>query len=320
MEKIRSRFIAEPSGKAFRVTAKDLAVLTLLQRYRYLPSSYIPVLLGWEGEYHKDLLRKLRHDAELIDCPSASWSAANARYRPAVYGLTKAGEQFLKARGLYVPHHKTGHEFNHELMVCLIQASFEIGAQAKGLQLITADEIISHPACPRATRNEREPWSVPVKFKYDGHAIEQNIESDGAFFGIAKKTPTGRASLIIPGFEADRRTEPLEPEAYERSSIKKKLLAYRAAASQGVYRSRYGIQSFVIPFITINETHKRSLMRVVDTLTEGKGSKLFIFKSFPNFASFENFPPATGHMLTEPWERVGHPPYNIVTELDNAGK
>ena len=35
-------------------------------------------------------------------------------------------------------------------------------------------------------------------------------------------------------------TEPLEPEAYERSSIKKKLVAYREIMKQGIYSTRFG--------------------------------------------------------------------------------
>lgn len=312
----RSRFIASPTGKPFVITAKNIEVLTLLQRYRYLPSNYIAALLGWKGDYYKDLLSKLRHEAGLVECPNASWEAANARYRPAVYGITRKGEEELKKRGLYVPRPKTGHEFNHELMACLVQASFELGAREQGLQLITAQEILDHPACPKDTRYEKAPWSIPVRFKYDNFHVEQNIESDGTFFGLARVEGAKRTTIMFPGFEADRRTEPLEPEAYERSSIKKKMVAFRELARQKIYQSRFGLPNAIIPFITINETHKRSLMRVLENITEGHGSKLFIFKSIPNFASFEKFPPATGHMVTEPWERVGHPPYDILKELE----
>lgn len=311
----RSRFKATPSGKSYRVTKNDVLVLALLQRYRYLPSNYIAALLGWKGEYYKDILTKLRHEAGLIDCPNSSWAAANARYRPAVYALTAKGEKLLKERGLYVPHPRTGYEFNHELMVCLIQASFELGAKQHGLEIISPQDILNHPNCPAATRYEKSPWRVPIAYTYDRHAIEHHVESDGEFFGLARWSDGVRTALLFPGFEADRRTEPLEPEDYDRPSIKKKFIAYREIARQRIYQSRYGLPNAIVPFVTINETHKRAIMRVVEKLTDGKGSKLFIFKSLPNFASFENFPPPTGHMVTEPWERVGHPPYDIFTQI-----
>jgi hypothetical protein len=308
-----------PTGKAHRITRNDVAVLELLQRYRYLPSNYIAALLGWTGEYYKDVLTKLRHEAGLIECPNASWSAANARYRPAVYCLTKKGEGLLRDRGLFVHRPKTGHEFNHELMVCLIEASFALGAKENNLQIITAQDILDHPNCPRSMRFEKHPWRVPVSFKYDHHQVEQVVESDGDFFGLARVVDGERTAILFPGFEADRRTEPLEPDDYDRPSIKKKFLAYREIAKQRLYKNRYGLPNAIIAFITINEAHKKSLMRVVDKITEGHGSKLFIFKSIPNFASFESFPPPAGHMVSEPWDRVGHPPYDILNELKGGG-
>ena len=311
----RSRFTATPLGTPYRVTASDIAVLQLLQRYRYLPSTYIAELTRSKSRWYKYQLAKLRHEAGLIDCPNASWAAANARYRPAVYALTAKGEEFLKERGLFEPRHKSGREFNHELMVCLIQASFELGAREKKLEVITAHDILYHRNCPPSTRHEKDPWSIPVAFTFNGHKLEEHVETDGDFFGLARTTDTGRSALLFPGFEADRRTEPLEPEDYERSSIKKKFIKIREVTRQKLYQSRYGLPNAIVPVITINEAHKRSLMRVLENLTDGHGSKVFIFKSMPNFASFENFPPPTGHMVTEPWERVGHPPYNIIDEL-----
>jgi hypothetical protein len=313
----RSRFIATPKGAPYRVTAHDLDVLQLLQTYRYLPSNYIAALLAEKSRWYKYQLAKLRHEAGLIECPNASWAAANARYRPAVYALTAKGMDLLKERGLYAPRRKTGREFNHELMVCLIQASFELSTREHGLEVIRAQDILDHPNCPAFTRLQKDPWSIPVAFTFNGHKLEEQVETDGDFFGLARSTNTGRTALLFPGFEADRRTEPLEPEDYERSSIKKKFIKIREVSKQHLYRSRYGLPNAIVPVITINEAHKRSLMRVLENITEGHGSKLFIFKSMPNFASFENFPPPTGHMVTKPWDRVGHPPYSI---LDQFGK
>jgi hypothetical protein len=318
----RSRFRAESRGEPYRLTPTDMSVLTLLQRYRYLPSTYIAALLSLEGDYYKDILHKLRHRAGLIDCPAPSWAAANARYRPAVYCLTDRGSQALKAARLYAPHPKTGHEFNHELGVCLIRASFELGVQEHCLQLITADDILAHPSCPPHTRNHKTPWAIPVSFdwSFEGRMtrVEHTVKTDGEFFALARPHEQGRTTLAFPGFEFDRRTEPLEPADYERPSIKKKILAFRAIASQGLYRSRFGLPNAIIPFVTVNEVHLRSMMKVVEVISNGHGSKLFIFKNLPNFAAFENFPPPTGHMLTTPWQRVGHAPYSILQELGAA--
>lgn len=314
----RSRFVAQSSGRAVRITPYVLSVLELLQRFRYLPSTYIHALIGGGETYYKDVLTRLFHE-RYIGRPAASWAAANARYRPAVYELLEKGEQALKEHGRWRRRLKTGNSFPHELMVCLIQASFELGSREHGLQLIKAQDILDHPKCPLHTRHAKHPWAIPISFNYNNgretRYIEQFVETDGEFFGLARVHAAGRTTIIFPGFEADRRTEPLEPEAYERSSIKKKLLALRKIASSGVYQSRFGMPNAIVPFVTINETHMRSIMQVVERITDGKGSKLFLFRSLPSFATFEHFPPATGHMISEPWLRVGHSPYHILKEL-----
>ena len=52
----------------------------------------------------------------------------------------------------------------------------------------------------------------------------------------------------------------------------------------------------------------QSMMKLVNRITDGKGSNIFLFKTFPAFTSYENPPAPTGHMLTEPWHRVGYSP------------
>jgi hypothetical protein len=52
----------------------------------------------------------------------------------------------------------------------------------------------------------------------------------------------------------------------------------------------------------------RSTIRLLDAFGAGQGSKIFLFKTFPAFASPEQQPTASGYLLTEPWQRAGFPP------------
>jgi hypothetical protein len=324
----RSRFVNQPIEDAsYLIVPRDLQVLTLLQRFRYLPSHYVPALLGWSGQYHQDILHKLRHRAGLIHVPERSWPPINGHARHAVYGLTRKGHELLKERGLSIekrrPRSKNDDDkLNHELGVALIQASFELGAREHSLQYISAQDILNHSACPWKTRQLKEPFVLHTTFNYKSpkgkeHTIEKEVETDGEFFGLARAHENGRTTFIIPGFEFDRRTETLEPEDYDRPFIAGKFLAFRELACASAYEERFGFPkgSYLIPFVTIGTAHMRSMMALLERLTNGRGSKLFLFKSIPNFAAFENFPKPTGHMLTELWERVGHPPLNILEAL-----
>jgi hypothetical protein len=55
------------------------------------------------------------------------------------------------------------------------------------------------------------------------------------------------------------------------------------------------------------------MMDVLSRITGGSGSMIVLFKTFPAFTSFEKPPPPSGRMLTEDWQRVGHPPFNFLS-------
>ncbi len=299
-----SRFEETIVGGDFRVTDVDLAVLRLLNRYRYLPSNYIGVLLEMQGKYYQDVLHKLRRKAGLIQCPTASWAAANARYRPAVYCLSPRGERLLQQRGLYVRQRKTGAAFTHELGVSMLDALFSIGARTHGLSLLSRETILQHPRCPKEARELADPWTISTTIDWPergrNQRLLQAIRTDGEFFILARQHGKHRATLAFPGFEFDRRTEPLETENYERSSIKKKLLAFDQITAVGLYKAKLGLPNHVIAFITVNERHMQGMMRLAARLKHGD---CFIFKTIQVLASLERFPEPNDDLVLTPWQR-----------------
>ena len=325
----RSRFKTERRAPSIRVTANDLEILALLERYRHLPSSHLLALLarsGKDSSYYKNRLTKLRHDAQLIGCPEASWRAANARYRPAVYELTSKGRNVLRQHGYAVGSGKSGGNFSHELMISLFHASIALGtADDPRLTLITAAEILGHPSCPASTRERSDPFLIPVQIPRTGsygeaaNGLRENIRHDGDPFGVAYAGAGGRiARLFFAGIEADRCTEPLHARDAERSSIARKVRAILSAADDRVYSKHLGIPNCLVPIVTISEVRKSSMMGLVDQMTNGAGSRILLFKSIPDFSGFETFPPPSGQFLTESWDRVGYPQFNIARELARA--
>jgi hypothetical protein len=55
----------------------------------------------------------------------------------------------------------------------------------------------------------------------------------------------------------------------------------------------------------------QSMMRLLNKMTDGRSSKMFLFKTFPAFTSPEKPPVPSGHMLTEPWYRPGFPSFHF---------
>ena len=320
----RSRFTIQRRGVPYRITDTDLALIEPLQTYKYLPSSHIVAFNPQvHPQYVKNRLTVIRHEMGLIDCPASSWHAANARYRPAVYQLTAKGRQLLTARGRARRTYPTSEEFAHEFGSCLVAASFALGATTHPeVNFYDHEAILTSRRCPQETRLSTTPFQIPLIFKYHfvvrGQARHRELETlvkhDWMPFGFVNPARP-KAQVFFPGIEFDRHTERLASEDYEATAISKKMQAIRALAAEDGYFEHYGIPNTFIPWITIGEARMRSLMRVVEEITDGKGSAMFLFTHMPDFASFESFPPADDSMLTRNWKRVGHRDFNILREL-----
>ena len=330
----RSRFVDfAPTDEPLLLTQSDIDLFLLLQEFPYLALPFIGELLGYprtvergkDGrervryEYLRKRLLRLRKNGGYLKCPAESWRAANSRYRPAVYALTLKGKTVLKERGLYKLSFKLGNDFAHDFGSCLIPASFKLGALASpALRFVSAQEIIDYPRCPQTTRDAPEPFAVPVSYTHKATRIDTHKEHDWEPFGIALKLGNGKErKILFPGHEFDRTTEPLETDDVHRTSMTRHLLSILALLDHG-YERHFGTGRFFVPVVTIGEQRMQSIMRLVGKLTDGKGSRHILFKHIDDFSSYANFPPATGHMLTEPWQRAGFEPFDILKEIGAA--
>jgi hypothetical protein len=290
-----------------KLTERDLEIFRLLVRYRYLPSDDIHAFIGGSPNA---VARRLNLLSRKPNCylarPHQQRENADANYRRLIYELDERGSRVLRERGLAFLPKSYHRNFAHELMVGRIMASIELGARADPrLRLITWPEILASDNTPAATRTSATPASIPVAFSLANQTCTINLTADARPFGIERNHQGQRSYLFFPGIEADCATEPIDASDFERSSILKKFAAYRAAVSQGLHRSHFGFPNFFVPFITTNTTRMASMMQLLRRMTDGRGSKMFLFTTFPALNSFEKPPPAGGHMLTRQWQRVG---------------
>jgi hypothetical protein len=296
-----------------RVTERDIEIFKVLARYRYLAVDDIQGLVGGELKPIVHRLNLLSRKPNLyVNRPQQQRQAADANYRRLIYELDERGSRVLRDQGLSVLPKSYHRNFAHELMVCRITASIEIGVRADpSMRLITWQEILASEKTPAATRQAPRPAHIPISFAANGENHKIEVSADGAPFGLESTRAGKRAYLFFPGIEADCGTEPITTNDFERASITKKICAYLAIAEQGVHRSHFGFPNFFVPFVTTTRARMESMMALLDRLSGGKGAKMFLFKTFPSFTSFEKPPPATGHMLTQPWKRVGHPELHL---------
>ena len=135
--KRRSRMSRQKTGKQIQLTKRDLEILRLLSRYRYLRSTHLHALTGGKSlKRFVERLDDLYHECGYVNRPRQQWQAINARYMPVVYELGKAGEHVLAQYGAAHDSeavftrkhlHDLGRQFHHELMFCDILSSIERG-------------------------------------------------------------------------------------------------------------------------------------------------------------------------------------------------
>jgi hypothetical protein len=295
--------------KRAQLSAHDIAIFTVLARYRYLPADYIHAIAGGSFKYLTERLGVLSREPNMfVVRPQQQRENSAANHRPLIYELDQRGIRVLQERGVSVQRTRTPANFAHELMACQIMASFELGARERGARVITWPDILNSRSLPDATRHSARPFHIPVRFEGN----DFHIAADAQPFGIERSIAGQRSYYFCPGIEADCGTEPVDTSDFARSSIYKKLVLYLAIEAQGAHRSHFGFPNFYVPLITTNEVRARSMMELLTRITGGSGSKIFLFKTFPSLTSFEKPRSPSGRMLTENWQRVGHPPFNFL--------
>lgn len=299
--------------RAVYPTERDIEIFQLLVRYRYLPSDTIHAFVGGNA---KALLHRLnllcRKPNLYLSRPHQQRQNAEANYRPLIYQLDERGARALRERGLPFLPKSYHHNFAHELMVAQIIASLELGTRAtSNVKLITWSEILAHERTPAATREAANPAAIRVAYSLRGEQRCDEINADARPFGLERTIDGQRSYLFFPGIEADCGSEPIDAGDPGRASIAKKFAAYMAIAEQGLHRAHFGFPNFFVPFITTTGARLQTMMALLDRMTAGRGSKVLLCKTFPSFTSAERPPAASGHMLTVPWQRAGHPPLHL---------
>src|SRR4029077_19925925 len=98
-----------------------------------------------------------------------------ANHRPLIYELDQRGAQVMHERGIEYQRTRPPANFAHELMVCQIMASFELGARDTGVRLITWHDILRSRRLPETTRRSAKPFHIPVAITLDGQRLETHV-------------------------------------------------------------------------------------------------------------------------------------------------
>jgi hypothetical protein len=310
------------AGKRIELTDRDIELFKLLNRYRYLRSTFLHSFLGGTVKRFKERLCHLYHDGRYINRPAQQWQFANSRHMPAIYELDLRGEQALRQQGFIQydsPLLKMGRtgayrQFAHDLMISDCIASIELGVREHPhLRFISWQEIIAK--APETTRTLHNPLEIPVSISHTFSNSKGTERADiklipDALFGL-EYANNGQKAYRFFVLEADRNQMPVARSNLRQSSYLKKILAYRAIAAQNIAKSHLGVPNLLVLNVITNERHMKSIMALLDEITAKKGSQMFLFKSISTLGDFRIAPIPTSNILTAPWKRVGCEDYCI---------
>lgn len=312
----RLRMRRQSSGKRLCLSQRDVEIFRLLDRYRYLRSSFICAFFPKADR--TGLIKRLGdlfHEGYL-DRPEQQYQYANALYLPAVYELNQRSAAVLRDAGDgaalgYASHTRMGEHrhFAHALMIADILASIELGVRQAPLRFIPASEIIGKGPC--RDRDDPLRLCVPVSWG-DREPVDVAVVPD-AMFGLEYCNGAG-SSYRFFAVEADRNTMPIRRAKLTQSSYLRKLLAYLELLARAEFRRHFGIPNALVLTVTTSDTHRRNIMDVLGEVTEGKGSPVFLFKTMSTLGDGLKAPLPSPDLLLEPWQRQGHLPFKIGEE------
>ena len=319
----RSRMKRQGTGKRLDLTPRDLAIFELLERYRYLRSTFIHAFVGGASETRfKERLGDLYHEGGYLNRPERQWETAHSRCMPVVYENGERAREVLAMHGRLAercPHMPygasgAGRQFAHSLMICEVLAAIELATVADpNLRFIAWPEILAK--APEAVRNSNYPLRLPVPSSpaFSGKRAAWNgrfVVPDG-LFGLEYLVRDEKSYRFF-ALEVDRGTMPVRRSNGAQSSYLGKLLAYRGIVEGSGHKYGLGIPNLLVLTVTTSEPRKASMMSALSE--EVGGNALFLFKAVPGSTPSERGRHGSDLISGGHWERSGCPPLNVLRD------
>lgn len=265
------RFHRTPSPP-FQLTARDTQIIQHIFRHRFLRSTQIVKLAGGSKQQVLRRLHRLFHHGYL-DRPRAQIEHYRNGSQAMVYGIGHRGVKLLE-QSLAVPQRKadwsaknrnaTRFFLEHTLAVAEVMVTLELACHGH-------DEVELVPHTEELVK-----WNVEVR--HTGNALTIGVIPDRVFGLRRKSNPT---EVVWYFLEADRATMPVERHSLKQTSFARKLRAYHETWRQGVLKKEF--PRFRVLTVTTTPARVRNLIQANRTLSQGKGSGLFLFTSLDVF-------------------------------------
>ena len=296
----RPRRVRSGDPPPFQITGRDMEIIRLVSRYRFLNSHHIRRLVSGSAKNITNRLKAL-FEHGLLDRPQCQYDV----YRPGggsspiAYALSDKGAYCLSQRGaLSKSARSSWAQKNRQIGRPFLEHTLAIADLAVALNAATGKreqvELIDGEALldllPSETATLQKPWrlSVPVVHRSTRHMI--GVEPDYAF--SLDFTRARRRAFFLA--EVDRGTMPVERHDLKQTSILRKLLAYQSLWKAKMHQRHFGWRNFRVLIITTSKERADNMRAVMNKHAFLKGSPLFLFADKNKLYS--------GDILETPWQ------------------
>ena len=283
MESTRlSRFRRSAEIQPIRLTDRDVEIIRLIHRHRFLRSSHVVRLA--EGSPQQVLRRlQLLYHHGFLERPRAQLDYFHrAGSQPIVYGLGNKGAGVLRLElpaDMNWKNQSVGRLFlDHAVLTADIMVAFELACRSRADVRLLDGELLPLPENVRA-KDESFRWRVAPERRQ-----QLSVVPDRVFALEFTQSDQPTASFFL---EADRGTMPVTRQNLSRSSFQRKLLAYHATWKQGLHKTRFGFPRFRVLTVTTSAERMQNMIDACRELESGHG--LFLFAEAGAFLGSDPF-------------------------------
>lgn len=260
----RSRFNRTSHGKRIALVERDIEILSLLYRYRYLRQSQLAAFLKpRSAKRFVERLGCLFHETGFINRPQVQHRHFDSRCTPMIYEISRSGIAYLESPDR-LPHRAVtfsqrasraiSPQFLHTMLIIDALVAVELDARSKLSQrFVPVDEILAR--APPSTRNARNPLRAPVtlqpspKYPFIRRRMESHLIPD-ALYGI-EYLIDGEKRYRFWALEVER-TSPASRSNANASSTRLKQAAYKSLIKSKGYKTHWGIPNLKLHLIAAN--------------------------------------------------------------------
>lgn len=307
----RRRHIRSPTGQFVRARDRDLVWFEALWRHGPLSSSFLHAFTEtvWSSAQGADRrLTQLFHETNslhggpYLDRPAQQFKTLDACCNELIYELNHHSLKALKDNdfGFSPSTHPTG-PWHHRYMVATITASIELATcTMPGLRYVPQHEILA-----RAGTGLRA--QVVIKNRQANREERHDLIPD-ALFGLEYELGGGNGYRFF-ALEADRGTEPISTNRFDRKSYLRTLLQYQEFVGRGHYKKHFGMKApMLVLHATISESRQVNMLKLTSDSAQNGRNSYHCFTSLQGFGAILRPPKAPLDLLTRPWLRAGYAP------------